>query len=86
MILDYVLIPLLSVIFVALTAAKLLPQVPYFAWALLTAGGITWVNLRGIRVTARVNTALNAIMIGSLVWFVLAACRALLGGAGGAHF
>jgi amino acid transporter len=82
MILDYVLIPLLSVIFVALTAAKILPQVPYFVWAFLTAGGITWINLRGIRVTARVNSVLNAIMIGSLVWFVLAACRALLGGAG----
>jgi putrescine importer len=82
MMLDYVLVPLLSVIFVALTASKLLPEVPYFAWAVLTAGGITWINLRGIKVTAHANSVLNAVMIGSLVWFVLAACRALLGGTG----
>jgi len=82
MMLDYVLVPLLSVIFVGLTTSKLLPEVPYFAWAILTAGGITWINLRGIKVTARANSVLNAVMIGSLVWFVLAACRALLGGTG----
>jgi putrescine importer len=82
MMLDYVLVPLLSVIFVSLTASKLLPEVPYFAWAVLTAGGITWINLRGIKVTARANSVMNAVMIGSLVWFVLAACRALLGGTG----
>jgi amino acid transporter len=82
MMLDYVLVPLLSVIFVALTASKLLPEVPYFAWAAMTAAGITWINLRGIKVTARANSVLNAIMIGSLAWFVLAACRALLGGTG----
>src|ERR1019366_1308757 len=77
MILDYVLIPLLSVIYVGLTANKLLPQVPYWIWAMLTSVGITLINLRGIRVTARANLILNAIMIGSLAWFVWAALRAL---------
>jgi amino acid transporter len=82
MILDYVLIPLLSVIFVGLTAAKLVPQVPYWIWTVLTAAGITLINLRGIRVTARANLVLNSIMIGSLAWFVLMAVRALLVGTG----
>jgi putrescine importer len=82
MILDYVLIPLLSVIFVGLTAYKLVPQIPYWVWAVLTAAGITLINLQGIRVTARANLVLNAIMIGSLVWFVLVALRALLNGVG----
>jgi amino acid transporter len=82
MILDYVLIPVLSVIYVGLTANKLVPQVPYWLWAVLTAAGITLINLRGIRVTARANLVLNVIMIGSLAWFVLVALGALLGGAG----
>ncbi len=82
MILDYVLIPLLSVIFVGLTASKLVPQVPYWTWAVLTAVVITLINLRGIRVTARANLVLNSIMIGSLAWFVLVALRALLNGVG----
>ena len=34
MILDYFLIPLLSIIYCALTAERLLPQVPYIVWAL----------------------------------------------------
>jgi putrescine importer len=86
MILDYILIPLLSVIFVALTAAKLVPEVPYIVWVLLTAGTITAVNLLGIRMTARANTVLNAIMVGSLAWFVLMALRALLAGVGEGTF
>ena len=82
MILDYILIPLLSVIYVGLTASKLVPQVPFVVWAVLTAVGITAINLRGIRVTARANTVLNAIMVGSLMWFILVAIRALTRGAG----
>jgi amino acid transporter len=82
MILDYILIPLLSVIFVGLTASKLVPQVPYVVWAIFAAVGITMINLRGIKVTARANTVLNSIMVGSLVWFVVMAVRALLSGVG----
>lgn len=82
MIMDYILIPLLSVVFVSLTAAKVVPEVPYFIWAFVAAGGITAINLRGIKVTARANYVLNAIMISSLVWFVIVAVRALLVGVG----
>jgi amino acid transporter len=82
MILDYILIPLLSVIFVGLTANKLVPQVPYLVWVILAGAAITTINLRGIKVTARANTVVNAIMIGSLVWFVVMAVRALLAGMG----
>src|SRR5437763_12282322 len=35
MMLDYFLIPLLSIIYAALTAARLVPEVPYVAWAIL---------------------------------------------------
>lgn len=82
MILDYILIPLLSVIFVGLTANKLVPQVPYVVWAVVSAVCITGINLRGIKVTARANTVLNAIMVGSLVWFVVVAIHALTMGTG----
>jgi len=51
MMLDYFLIPLLSVIYAALTAARLLPQVPYLVWAVLFTVAITLINIRGIRVT-----------------------------------
>ena len=73
MILDYILIPLLSIIYVALTGARLLPQVPYVVWVIATAVGITAINLRGIEMTARANFVLNVIMIASLVWFAVTA-------------
>jgi amino acid transporter len=82
MILDYILIPLLSVVFVSLTAFRVVPEVPYVAWAVLSAAGITAINLRGIRFTTRANYLLNAIMGASLVWFILMAVRALLDGIG----
>jgi putrescine importer len=82
MVLDYILIPMLSVIFVGLTASKIVPGVPFPLWAVATAGGITAINLRGIQVTARSNEVMNAIMGASLLWFVLMAIRALQGGAG----
>ncbi|HXK62348.1 MAG TPA: amino acid permease, partial [Acidobacteriota bacterium] len=84
MILDYILIPLLSVIFVSLTLNKILPELPYFIWVLISAAAITGVNLRGIQVTARANYVLNAIMGASLVWFIAMAVRCLLGGTGAA--
>jgi putrescine importer len=82
MILDYILIPMLSVIFVGLTANKVWPEVPFAAWALLTACGITAINLRGIQMTSRANYVMNLIMGISLVWFIVVAIRALLRGVG----
>jgi amino acid transporter len=82
MLLDYILIPMLSVIFVGLTAQKVWPEVPYPVWVLLTAGAITVINLCGIRVTSRANYVMNAIMGLSLVWFILLAVRALWMGTG----
>ncbi len=82
LILDYILIPMLSVIFVGLTANKVWPEAPYWVWALIAAAGITAINLGGIRVTSRANYLTNAIMIASLVWFIALAIKALLAGVG----
>ncbi len=75
MILDYFLIPLLSVIYASLTAARLLPAVPDWVWAVAFTLGITAVNLRGIRVTARASAWLMAIMTACAVLFTILAVR-----------
>jgi putrescine importer len=82
MILDYILVPLLSIIYVSLTASRLVPHVPYAVWVGLTTVGITAINLRGIEMTARANLILNLVMITSLLWFALVAVVALVGGLG----
>ncbi len=85
MILDYFLIPLESVIYAALTAARLAPVVPYIIWVLLFTGVITFVNVRGIRIMARANTAMMIVMAGCAVLFIGLAARfvAVHQGAGG---
>jgi amino acid transporter len=75
MILDYVLIPLLSVVYVALTAARLLPGVHYLVWAVLFTALITFINLRGIRTTAWASRFLMVVMMLSTVLFIGLATR-----------
>jgi putrescine importer len=82
MMLDYFLIPLLSVIYVALTAERLLPQIPYSVWAALSTVAITLINVRGIRVTARASTAMMIIMSVCALLFVWLAARWVVGSAG----
>jgi putrescine importer len=75
MILDYFLIPLLSVIYASLTAARLLPSVPYIIWAILFTVLITAINVRGIRMTARASKVMMVIMTGCAILFVYLASR-----------
>ena len=82
MMLDYFLIPLLSVIYVALTAERLLPQIPYYAWAALSTVAITLINVRGIRVTARASTAMMIVMSACALLFIWLAARWVVGSVG----
>lgn len=70
MILDYFLIPLESIIYAALTAARLIPIVPYWVWVVVFTLGITIVNVRGIRMLAQANTIMMATMSICAVIFI----------------
>ncbi len=78
MILDYCLIPLLSIIYSALTAERLLPAVPYWAWAALFTVAITCINIRGIRVTARASNVMMLAMTACAAMFLYFAARWLI--------
>ena len=82
MMLDYFLIPLLSVIYAALTAARLAPQIPYAIWVVLFTVAITVINVRGIRVTARAGTFMMVIMTACAVLFAWLAGRWVVQAAG----
>lgn len=82
MMLDYFLIPLLSVVYASLTAARLLPQIPYLAWAVLFTLAITLINLQGIRMTARANIVLIIILCTSSVLFAGFAIHSVMGHSG----
>lgn len=82
--LDYMLMPLMSVIYLALTAGRIFPQVGEGVWLVLFAVGITVVNLFGLKVTNRANFVMTAIMVFVVGCFVAAAVTALRSGAGAA--
>lgn len=75
MFLDYLIIPVVNVIYGALTLARLMPWVPYWCWAALFAAAITLLNLRGVRIMARANDLLLATMSVVIVAFVVVAVR-----------
>src|SRR5579863_2216458 len=77
MLLDYIVIPLFCVIYGTLALQRALPWMPFFVGSALFAGGITMLNLHGIRSTARANQVLLAIMFAVLGAFLFCAVRYL---------
>jgi amino acid transporter len=83
MFLDYLINPLICTIYGSLTVQRiltpLLPQIPprilYVLLAALFAGAMTFLNLRGIRSTARSNLVLLVIMCAVICAFIVLAIR-----------
>jgi putrescine importer len=78
MLLDYLIIPLFCVVYGSLIVQRMLPHVPYVVIAACFACGITYLNVRGIRATARANQILMLFMGLVLVAFIVMAVRYLL--------
>ena len=79
MTLDYVMNPIICVIFCGVAARNILPGVPFVVWACGFAGLFTWLNCRGIKASARFNLILAAALGVVLVFFFAAAFRHLGG-------
>lgn len=78
MLLDYVLTPLFCTIYGTLALRRLFPQLPFIVCAAFFAGIMTYLNLRGIRTTARTNQVLVAAMGLVLLSFIALAIRHIL--------
>jgi putrescine importer len=77
MLLDYLLNPLICVIWCSAAARNVLPQIPYAAWAVAFALLFTALNLRGVRTSGRVNGLLALGMSLVVVVFLAYAIRYL---------
>ena len=62
MFLDYLIVPIINTVYASLTLQRLIPSVPFFILVVLFVFTITFLNLRGIRTTARSNELLLAVM------------------------
>ncbi len=82
MVLDYLIVPIVSTIYAALTLTRMVPFVPYAAWVLLLGIFTTGLNLRGIRSTAKWNIILLFAMCAVICAFFVMAIRYLVRGGG----
>lgn len=78
MAMDYMLNPMICIIWCSKAAMNFAPAVPYWAWAIFFFALFTLLNLRGVRASARTNTLLAAFMGVVLTIFFVAAARYLL--------
>lgn len=82
MLLDYLIIPVINVIYLALTIQRLAPEVPYIIWVSVTTACLTFLNIQRVRFTARTNQAMLAVMSVVIFAFVVLAVRYLFRAAG----
>lgn len=71
MVLDYLVVPIVSTTYAALTLRRMVPFVPYVIWVLLLVVFTTGLNLRGIRSTAKWNMILLGAMCAVIAAFFI---------------
>lgn len=77
MVLDYVLGPLICIAFCAKAAMNIVPGLPFYVWILAFAVLFTWLNLRGIETSARLNEGLCAAMVVVVLFFLCSVAHML---------
>ncbi len=79
MVMDYMLNPMICIVWCSQQAHVFAPGVPYWAWAIFFALVLTVLNIQGVKTSARVNAGLAAAMGAVIVVFFVAAARYILG-------
>src|SRR5262244_3112232 len=79
MVMDYMLNPMICIIWCSQQAHVFADKVPYWIWAIVFAGIFTFLNIQGIKTSARVNTLLAAAMGAVVAVFLVAAARYVFG-------
>src|SRR2546426_8651635 len=79
MVMDYILNPMICIIWCSQQAHVFAPGVPYAVWAVFFGAVFTALNIQGIKTSARVNTLLAAGMGAVVAVFLMAAARYILG-------
>jgi amino acid transporter len=75
MVMDYMLNPMICIIWCSQQANVFAPGIPYWGWALFFGAVFTFLNIQGIKTSARVNTLLAAGMGAVVAVFFMAAAR-----------
>lgn len=76
--LDYFLIPMLLYVISANFVHALVPQIPFWVWIVIYVVPVTFVNIMGVEIAAKVNFGITVLMVAAVVAFVAAAFRYVL--------
>src|SRR5438477_4818220 len=79
MVMDYMLNPMICIIWISQQAHVFAPGVPYWIWTIIFATVLTMLNIQGIKTSARLNTALAVGMGVVIAIFFVAAARYIFG-------
>ncbi|PYV97022.1 MAG: amino acid transporter [Acidobacteria bacterium] len=79
MVMDYMLNPMICIIWISQQAHVFAPGVPYGVWAIFFALVFTGLNIQGVKTSARVNAGLAAGMGVVIAIFFVAAARYIFG-------
>ncbi len=79
MVMDYMLNPMICIIWISQQAHVFAPGVAYWAWAIFFAAVFTFLNIQGVKTSARVNAGLAAGMGVVIALFFVAAARYVFG-------
>ena len=83
MVMDYMLNPIICTIWVSSQANIFAPAIPVWVWEILIALLFTWLNILGIRTSARINAGLATGMGVVILIFFVTAARYIFGHAHG---
>jgi putrescine importer len=79
MVMDYIVNPLICVVWCAGQAHAFAPGIPIWGWKIVFAVVFTLLNIRGIKTSARVNAGMAAAMSAVIVVIFIAATRYIFG-------
>ncbi|HXY50756.1 MAG TPA: APC family permease [Terriglobales bacterium] len=75
MVMDYMLNPMICIIWCSQQAHVFAPGIPYWGWAIFFAAVFTYLNIQGVKTSARVNAGLATAMGVVITIFFVAAAR-----------
>jgi amino acid transporter len=78
MVMDYMLNPMICIVWCSKCAVEFVPSVPYAVWAIAFFALFTWLNLRGVEASARFNALLAAGMGVVILVFLAMSARYLI--------
>jgi putrescine importer len=79
MVMDYMLNPMICIIWCSQQAHVFAPAIPYWGWAVFFAILFTGLNIQGVKTSARVNSGLASAMAIVIAIFFVTAARYILG-------